>query len=162
MKKTAKKATAPKLAKKDAKKGARKSSPKKVAKTEVKKPAKKVVGKSARKKGKGVSTKTKVMLSDVCTKFAKANSLPKTYATVVIGGILAHFAMSRAIDNEIKAGRKVKARRADKKELDATAEMCFNTDAFKALKVKPTDIPGMSELMEAYGREIDTIDFSGM
>lgn len=135
---------------------------KKVAKTEVKKPAKKAVGKPAQKKGKGVSAKTKVMLSDVCTKFAKANGIPKTYATVVIGGILAHFAMSRAIENEIKAGRKVKARRADKKELDAAAEMCFNTDAFKALKVKPTDIPGMAELMEAYGREIDTIDFSGM
>ena len=162
MKKTAKKATAPKLAKKDAKKGARKSSPKKVAKTEVKKPAKKVVGKSARKKGKGVSAKTKVMLSDVCKKFAKANGIGLTNATAMIGGCLAHFAMSRAIDNEIKAGRKVKARRADKKELDAAAAMCFNTDAFKALKVKPTDIPGMSELMEAYGREIDTIDFSGM
>ena len=162
MKKTAKKATAPKPAKKDAKKGVKKSSPKKVARTAARKPAKKAVGKPAQKKGKGVSAKTKVMLSDVCTKFAKANGLPKTYATVVIGGILAHFAMSRAIDNEIKAGRKVKARRADKKELDAAAAMCFNTDAFKALKVKPTDIPGMSELMEAYGREIDTIDFSGM
>ena len=55
----------------------------------------------------------------------------------------------------------MRARRADKKELDAAAEMCFNTDGFKALKVKPTDIPGMAELMEAYGREIDTIDFSG-
>ena len=135
---------------------------KKVAKTEARKPAKKAVWKPAQKRGKGVSTKTKVMLSDVCTKFAKANGLPKTYATVVIGGVLAHFAMSRAIDNEIKAGRKVRARRADKKELDAAAEMCFNTDAFKALKVKPTDIPGMAELMESYGREIDTIDFSGM
>ena len=135
---------------------------KKVAKTEARKPAKKAVGKPAQKRGKGVSTKTKVMLSDVCKKFAKANGIGRTSATVMIGGCLAYFAMSRAIDNEIKAGRKVRARRADKKELDAAAEMCFNTDGFKALKVKPTDIPGMAELMEAYGREIDTIDFSGM
>ena len=162
MKKTAKKATAPKLAKKDAKKGVKKTSPKKVAKTEARKPAKKAVKKPAQKKGKGVSAKTKVMLSDVCTKFAKANGIGRTSATVMIGGCLAYFAISRAIDNEIKAGRKVGARRADKKELDAAAEMCFNTDGFKALKVKPTDIPGMAELMEAYGREIDTIDFSGM
>ena len=161
MKKTAKKATAPKLAKKDAKKGVKKTSPKKVAKTEARKPAKMAVGKPAAKKGKGVSAKTKVMLSDVCKKFAKANGIGRTSATAMIGGCLAYFAMSRAIDNEIKAGRKVRARRADKKELDAVAKKCFETETFKALKVKPNDIPGMSELMEAYGREIDTIDFSG-
>ena len=134
----------------------------KVAKSEVKKPAKKAVAKPARKKEKGVSTKTKALLSSVCKKFAKANGLPLTYATMVIGGCLAHFAMSRALDNEIKAGRKVKARRADKKELDAVAEKCFNTVAFNALKVKPKDIPEMVELMEVYAKEIDTIDFSGM
>ena len=134
---------------------------KKVAKTEARKPAKKAVKKPARKKGKGVSAKTKVMLSDVCMKFARANGIGRTSATVLIGGVLAHFAMSRAIDNEIKAGRKVKTRRADKKELDAAAEMCFNTDGFKALKVKPKDIPEMAELMEVYAKEIDTIDFSG-
>ena len=54
------------------------------------------------------------------------------------------------------------ARRAEKKELDAVARKCFETEAFNALKVKPTDISGMAERMEAYGREIDTIDFSGM
>ena len=161
MKKTARKATAPKLAKKDAKKGVKKTSPKKVAKTEARKPAKMADGKPTAKKGNGVSAKTKVMLSDVCTKFAKANGLPKTYATVVIGGILAHFAMSRAIDNEIKAGRKVRARRADKKELDAAAKKCFETETFKALKVKPNDIPEMAELMEMYAKEVDSIDFSG-
>ena len=133
---------------------------KKVAKAEGKKPAKKAVVKPARKKAKGVSTKTKVMLSSVCKKFAKENGLPQTYATMMIVGSLFHFAMGRALDNEIKAGRKVKARRALKKELDAAAEKCFDTLAFKELKVKPTDIPGMAELMEAYGREIDTIDFN--
>ena len=162
MKKTAKKATAPKLAKKDAKKSVKKTSPKKVAKTEARKPAKMAVGKPAAKKGKGVSAKTKVMLSDVCKKFAKANGIGRTSATAMIGGCLAHFAMSRALDNEIKAGRKVKTRRADKKELDAVAKKCFETETFKALKVKPNDIPEMAELMEMYAKEVDSIDFSGM
>ena len=135
---------------------------KKVAKAEVKKPAKKAVRKPSQKKGKGVSTKTKAMLSDVCKKFAKANGIGLTNATAMIGGCLAHFAMSRALDNEIKAGRKVKTRRADKKELDAVAKKCFETETFKALKVKPNDIPEMAELMEMYAKEVDSIDFSGM
>ena len=85
---------------------------KKVAKAEVKKQAKNTVWQPARNKAKGVSTKTKVMLSSVCKKFAKANGLPQTYATMMIVGSIFHFAMGRALDNEIKAGRKVKARRA--------------------------------------------------
>ena len=135
---------------------------KKVAKTEVKKPAKKSVGKPVRKTAKGVSAKTKVMLSSVCKKFAKANGLPQTYATMMIVGSLFHFAMGRALDNEIKAGRKVKARRALKKELDAAAGKCFETLAFKELKVKPTDVPGMAELMKQYAAEADSMDFSGL
>ena len=135
---------------------------KKVAKTEARKPAKKAVGKSAQKKGKGVSTKTKVMLSSVCKKFAKANGIGQTNASVMIGGCLAYFAMSRALDKEIKAGRKVRARRADKKELDAVAKKYFETETFKALKVKPMDIPEMAALMKVYAKEVDSIDFSGM
>ena len=130
-----------------------------VAKTEVKKPAKKAVGKPARKTAKGVSAKTKVLLTSVCKKFAKANGIGLTNATAMIGGCLAINAMSCALDNEIKAGRKVRARRADRKSLDAAANKFFETEAFKALKVKPSHIPGMDKLMHEFAKEFDTIDF---
>ena len=132
---------------------------KKVAKTEVKKPAKKAVAKPARKTEEGVSAKTKALLSSVCKKFAKANGLTMTNATMMVGGCLAHFAIDRAIDNEIKAGRKVKARRADKKALDDIVKKLSDIEAVKALKVKAKDISGMDKLMQEFAKEIDTIDF---
>ena len=133
---------------------------KKVAKAEVKKPVKKAVGKSTQKAEKGVSAKTKALLTSVCKKFAKVNGLTMTNATMMVGGCLAHFAIDRAIDNEIKAGRKVKARRADKKVLDDIFKKCSDNEAVKALKVKAKDIPGMDRLMQEFAKEIDSIDFS--
>ena len=132
---------------------------KKVAKAEVKKPTKKAVAKPARKTEKGVSAKTKALLTSVCKKFAKANGLTMTNATMMVGGCLAHFAIDRAIDNEIKAGRKVKARRADKKALDDIVKKLSDIEAVKALKVKAKDISGMDKLMQEFAKEIDTIDF---
>ena len=140
-----------KVAKKDAKQSATK---------EVKKPAKKAVGKPARKTVKGVLTKTEALLTSVCKRFAKANSLTQTNAARAIGGCLARFAIDRLIDNEIKAGRKVMARRVEKKALEEIFKTCFKTDAVKALKIKAKDTPGMDKLMQEFAKEIDTIDFS--
>ena len=135
---------------------------KKIAKAEARKPAKKTGGKPARKTAKGVSTKTKRLLSSVSRKFAKANGLTLTNATVMIIGCLAISAINHALDDEIMAGRKVKARRADKKTLDDLAKKYYDNERFRSLKVKPADIQEMDKLMKAFDKEVNPIDFSGM
>lgn len=121
----------------------------KATKKPVGKAAKKVAGKAA----KG-SVKKPPLMSDVTRKFAKANGLPQTYASMLLLGYVFSVAMEKALEVEVKAGRDVDDVRAEWRDLKRSIKQNFSKGPMSKLKVKPSEIPEIEEILKQYESEL--------
>lgn len=134
---------------------------KKLVRKTAKKPVGKAVGRPVRKTAKKVadkaakgSAKKPPLMSDVTRKFAKANGLPQTYASMLLLGYVFSVAMEKALEVEVKAGRDVDDVRAEWRDLKRSIKQNFSKGPMSKLKVKPSEIPEIAEMIKQYESEL--------